>query len=425
MAPSFGPASRWGLDEDHRALQSRRDYQHRLHSFECGGKHLLHSGVRGPQHAFWGPVAAMELGTTENKKLLDAGKALLETDEEMVFGTASEMGQPRPKAQGRGKKAASSSSSGSASAGEADLLAQLKKSWLGSGTSAERKGAETGTHKKSRRFALIEKKKSGQTNSKEKTAEETVLAAAVQSGDPLHGLLALQLAESMRRGRSKKKKKDRSSSSSSASSQRGSSSSSGSSDSVRGEKGHSRAVHNYRKEGKKKFKHPLRHVRRYVKSIEEELGAQDKPFRITDMNRKIHFGKQQNLKRCHYLCSTILEYLLKEEPQKAALQTVLALQAMHQAAIDGSWEVAWLLTHTADPYKQKIFGGDPSSLQHVTSYLRSMNDLAKNTESLKKKGSGKGLEDDQAGKENPGSSKGRGKQKHGKDKDKDKTTSEG
>lgn len=153
----------------------------------------------------------------------------------------------------------------------------------------------------------------------------------------------------------------------------------------------------------------------------EDLGAQDKPYRITDLNKKIHFGKQQNLKRCHYLCATILEYLLKEQPRKAALQTVLAMQAMRQAAIDGSWEVAWLLTHMEDPYRQRIFGGDPSSLQHVTSYLRSMNDLAKNTEALRKKGSGKGQDDDQSSKDPPAKGKGKRNSKE-KDKDKEKTS---
>lgn len=41
------------------------------------------------------------------------------------------------------------------------------------------------------------------------------------------------------------------------------------------------------------------------------------------------------------------------------LQCVLNLQAAHQAALDGSWDVAWMLTHIKEPFKAKQFGGDP------------------------------------------------------------------
>ena len=369
------------------------------------------------------PVPPMEL-EEDGKILLTLGTSALESDEDMVFGTASDPAQPKPKPPR--KRIESSGSSESGSAGDAGMVEELRKAWLGTGSGVEKtKGEKTEEFQgsgrtKSKRFALIEKKSHHlSSSSRDKKAQQTVLAAAVKSGDPLHGLLALQLAESMKRGRNRHRKCSRSGSSSSDDSKSSRSSSDSSRDSMKGEKGHARAVHNYRKAGKRKFRRPLRHVRRFVKSIEEDLGAQDKPFRITDLNRKIHFGKQQNLKRCHYLCSTILEYLLKEEPHKAALQTVLALQAMHQAAIDGSWEVAWLLTHQEDPFRQRIFGGDPASLQHVTSYLRSMNDLAKNTESLRRKGAGKGQDEEQVGKDQNSKSRGKG-QKGNKEKEKDK-----
>ena len=44
-----------------------------------------------------------------------------------------------------------------------------------------------------------------------------------------------------------------------------------------------------------------------------------------------------------------------------------------------------MLTHIEEPFKVKQFGGDPASLQYVTSYLKSMSELARNTEALKKK----------------------------------------
>lgn len=57
-----------------------------------------------------------------------------------------------------------------------------------------------------------------------------------------------------------------------------------------------------------------------------------------------------------------------------------------------------MLTHCPDPFQRQMFGGDPSSLQHATSYLKSMHELAKTTESLRRKGGGKG-EADQSDKE--------------------------
>ena len=76
---------------------------------------------------------------------------------------------------------------------------------------------------------------------------------------------------------------------------RSSSQSSSSSESDRGadrsSRGHAKAVRNYQDSKKRMFRDPVTYIRRYIKSIEEELGAQDKPFRITDYNKKIFWGK--------------------------------------------------------------------------------------------------------------------------------------
>lgn len=137
----------------------------------------------------------------------------------------------------------------------------------------------------------------------------------------------------------------------------------------------------------------LHYVKKYVRGIQHDLGAEDKPFRVVDYTKKINFGKQRNLQRCHYLFGVVLEHLLKEDYAKAALQVTLCLQALHQASIDSDWQIAWLLTHVADPFERKLWGGDATSLQHVTAYVRSMHDLARNTESLRRKGQGKGDDD--------------------------------
>lgn len=167
----------------------------------------------------------------------------------------------------------------------------------------------------------------------------------------------------------------------------------------------------------------VKYVKRYIRDLEEELGAQDRPFRVTDHNRRIHFGKAQDLKRAHFLVGTILEMLLKEDYHKAALQAVLVLQSMHQAALDSSWEVAWLITHQPDPFKPRVFGGDAGSLEHVTSYLKSMSELAKNTEQLRRKGTSKGDQEENQQKDQ-GKGKGKNHAKRDKEKEKEKQQSE-
>ena len=182
-------------------------------------------------------------------------------------------------------------------------------------------------------------------------------------------------------------------------------------------KGHSRAVKDYQGSKKKMFRNPVKHVKRYVHSLQEELGAQEKPFRLVDYNRRIQWGKHRSLQRCHYLVSVILEELLREEPERAARRAVLTLQALHQTSLDnGSWQIGWLLTHVEDPFEKKLFGGGPQSLQHVTSYLKSMSELAKTTQNLRGKGFGKGDQEEQEpnreGKGNKRSQKGKDKNKY-------------
>ena len=359
----------------------------------------------------------MKLATDPKALLIEGRNALESGDDDLQFASAVEI----QKGKSRRKKQEETSSSSSSEEDEMDPLAALRKSWLGDGTGSGRKQKKTGKDdsRRSRRFALIEKKKKKkESENEDDSTAKAVLKAAASSGDPLHGLLALQLSQSMRKSsRGKKGKKAKAASSASHSEASEAETSSSESSGERG-RGHAKAVRSYRKSGRKKFRHPLRYVRRYVRGIEEELGAQDRPFRITDHNRKISFGKQQNLKRAHYLVGTILEMLLKEEYNKAALQAVLVLQAMHQCALDQSWEVAWLLTHQEDPFRARVFGGDPDSLQHVTGYLKSMSELAKNADQLRRKGSSKGENDEQ---QKDGKGKGRGKQK---DKDREKPQTE-
>lgn len=364
--------------------------------------HHLVSGV---------PFEAMKLGAS-NSDLLKLGGEMLQSEGELTFASLSD---PVKAAQKKKKaKQRTPSSSEESSSEEEDIFQSLRKSWLEDGIGKGKPKKEEsenpvdrGTQK---RFALLEKKKSKSSSAVGAEAQEALLQAAIAKGDPLQGLMALQLAQSLRkkdRGRGRHRR------SRSSSSGRDSTSSSSSDRAAGSSKGHQKAVDAYQKAGKRMFSEPLRHVRRYVREMEKELGAEDRPWRVADYNRRISWKNQKGLQRCHYLVSVILEHLLRREPEKAALQTVLTMQSIHQASLDnGDWQIAWMLTHVEDPFQRRLFGGDAGALQHVTSYLRSMNELAKTTDNLKKKGAGKGDGDDQEKEK-----EGKGKKKHGKGKD--------
>ena len=372
--------------------------------------HHLVSGV---------PFEVMRL-LASNGELMKLGGDALQSEGELTFASLSDA--PKTTAKKKTKKAITSSSD-EGSSEDGDMFQSLRKSWLGDGIEKGKPRREGSTSTKqrtrSKRFALLEKKKSKSSGLADRETQDALLQAAIAKGDPLQGLMALQLAqvlEKKKRGRGRRAR-DRSSSSVESSS-----SSDNSSPLASSSKGHQKAVDAYQKAGRRMFAQPLRHVRRYVKEMERELGAEDRPWRVVDYNRKISWRNQKGLQRCHYLVGIILEYLLRQEPEKAALQTVLTLQSIHQASLDnGDWQIAWMLTHVEDPFQRRFFGGDAGALQHVTSYLRSMNELAKTTDNLKKKGAGKGEgEDHEERKEGKGKKKnGQGKDsKEGKEKDK-------
>eukprot|EP00435_Cladocopium_sp_Y103_P036462 s368_g9.t1 len=369
--------------------------------------HHLVSGV---------PFEVMKLAAG-NGELMKLGGDALQSEGELTFASLSEA--PKIAARKKTKKAATSSSEESSSE-DGDMFQNLRKSWLGDGTGkgkSKRDGSTSPVQRsRSKRFALLEKKRSKSSASADQDAQDALLQAAIAKGDPLQGLMALQLAQVLEK--KKKRRRGHRRRSRSSSSAESSSSSSSSSPLASSSKGHQKAVDAYQKAGRRMFAEPLRHVRHYVKEMEKELGAEDRPWRVVDYNRKIAWKNQKGLQRCHYLVGVILEYLLRREPEKAALQTVLTLQSIHQASLDnGDWQIAWMLTHVEDPFQRRLFGGDAGALQHVTSYLRSMNELAKTTDNLKKKGAGKGDSEDLGEKkEGKGRKKGKGKDnKEGKD----------
>jgi hypothetical protein len=169
------------------------------------------------------------------------------------------------------------------------------------------------------------------------------------------------------------------------------------------------------------FRKPLRYVKLYVKEVEKELGAEDRPYKLSEYGRKVQWGKRRSLQRCHFMLSEILTRLLKGQVEKAALQTVLCLRSIHQAAIDGTWDIAWLLTHLPDPWTKPQWGGSAEELGYVTSYLKSMAELNKNAE--KARFSAQGSADRGEGEAAVPPKKGKGKGKS-RDKEKDKPKEE-
>ena len=366
-----------------------------LASIEVEGKHFCLVEARASQVRL-GPSAEGEdvvLLETDKKALARAAETLLSSEEELVYATASEPVQLEPaktsKQKGHRDPSLSSSSSASGSSSEEeDPVSLMRKKWLGEDTGKEKKSKDRRKSSRrrrshSRRFALISKSRGRKKSREERTVQEELLKAVSSSKDPLQGLLALQIAQSMGKEKKDKKGRRRRAKDRSASSSRSSSSSTSSSSSKA--RGHARAVENMEANRKKMFKHPIRYVKKYMKSIEKEMGAEDRAFRVTDYTRRINFGKQRNLARCHHLFGIVLEMLLREDYAEAALQVTLCLQALHQAAIDSDWTVAWLLTCTQDPYEKKQWGGDATALQHVTAYVRSMQDLSKSSEQLRRK----------------------------------------
>ena len=235
----------------------------------------------------------------------------------------------------------------------------MKKNWLGSGTGTggTKPKDRSRERDRSKRFALIERGRDKKEDESSGLKEADIMKLVSGTKDLLHGLLALQLAQNLSRSQKKKKTKKnrhhRSTSSSASGSTSESSSSSSETGSCSRTRGRAKAISDLQATKRKMFRRPLKYMKRYVRSIERELGAQDKPFRIVDYTPRISFGKQRNLQRCHHLFGIVLEFLLKEQYEKAALQTTLCLQALHQAAIDSVWTTAWLLTHTPDPYEKR------------------------------------------------------------------------
>ena len=346
-------------------------------TFSLDGKTYFLAEVRKHQLQAFHDGECLDLAL-EVSALLTKGKALVESDEDVTYATASDTQQiPQPGRVRREKPDPASSNSSSSE--ESDLeatLGKLKKNWLGEDT---RSGKESGKPKEKGRYPLLtEAKSSKASGSKESPMQEALMKSLKKGGDPLQTLVAMQMMEKFE----KKRRNRRSRSHSSSRSSSGSTTSRSSSPRRHRTKGHAKAIEDYQASRKRMRRKPLRYIKQYIKEVEEELGVEGgKAYTLHDFGRKISWAKQRSLQRMHYLLSEILTLLLQKKYERAGLQTMLGLRALHQTALDqGDWSLSWLLTHLPNVWDRKQWGGSAEELANVASYLRSMEDLNKNAE---------------------------------------------
>eukprot|EP00434_Breviolum_minutum_P009896 symbB.v1.2.008720.t1/scaffold545.1/size189104/5 len=227
------------------------------------------------------------------------------------------------------------------------------------------------------KFPLLAEAKKDKASSSRDLTEEALLKSIQQTSDPLQAMLAMQIADRLEKNRRRRKSSKSSHSSRSDSSR---SSRSHSQERYR-QRGHAKAIENYRASRRRMRKRPLKYVKQYVQEVEEELGVDNgKPYNLHDMGRRVSWGKQKSLQRTHYILSEVLT-LLKKKYEQATLQTMLGLRAIHQTALDqGDWSLSWLLTHLPNVWDRKQWGGSAEELGNVAAYLRSMEELNKSAE---------------------------------------------
>ena len=158
-------------------------------------------------------------------------------------------------------------------------------------------------------------------------------------------------------------------------------------------------------------RNPVKHIRRYVKDVEDFLGVgRDGAYVLTDYTKKLAWGKQRTLMRYHFALSDLLQTILKGKLELAGLKVTQLLRATHQASLDqGDWRTAWLLLDLPDPMERPRFGGETQQLELVASYVTAM-------ANLEKKGR---WQPSRSNEEDPGQGKGKGKRKGKRSGEKD------
>ena len=321
----------------------------------------------------------------EIQELVEKGQSKLHSDSDLHFLSA---GESPPRATRKAKAKAgrsshppgsSSSSSSSEEGGSADedlskTLKLMEKSWLVEGTGGGREDSRKKKSSDSKRHSLLKRSR----DKKDKAGtdmQKLVLKSLEQEKDPLKAWMTMQMMKEIGRKKSRSPSRKRGSSIDSNSS---------ASDHQLRRTSAAKAIDNYEASKRRMKRRPLKYVRKYVKAVERELGAEGRPYRISEIGKRINFGKQKTLQRVHYMLAETLELMLAEKWERATSQMVLNLKCVHQTVIDqGDFSVSWMLCQLPDVFSKQRFGGDAEELSHVTAYLKSMTDLEKNAEKIR------------------------------------------
>lgn len=385
-----------------RVLSSELEGKNELSSFTAGGQSFIL--VEGDNQRIRKECGVVHrLLEVEAKIIMEKGVGMLQ-QESLQFVTASEdMTEP-----GRSSKEAERTllgnpmESDSEEAGESEdfdheqlfkMLSRAQKLRQGKASSSEK---QKGEHSKGKSgYPLLEgrRSRSEAPDGLDKILEMAMSSRAKASDLDVSALVQMEILKELRGRKKDRKPLTREDiSEGSVSSDSASSSSSHHKERL---KGAGRALKAFRKGKREMRRNPLKHVRRYIKEVEENLGAnRDTPYLLSDYSRKLVWGKQRTLQRIHFATSEILQTLLRGRHEQAALQLTQLLRATHQCCLDqGSWQTAWLLMDMVDPLDRPKFGGEPQDLEVVSSYLRAMQELEKRSRQSQdndEAGSGKG-----------------------------------
>jgi hypothetical protein len=124
-------------------------------------------------------------------------------------------------------------------------------------------------------------------------------------------------------------------------------------------------------------RNPERIIEEYVARARETLGVSaGQAWALTDLNRRMSWGRHKGLQRMHYMLAEVFERLDQKGPLEAQSLVAQCLKAVHQACLDdGDWKTAWLLTTLRDPLRREKFGGSERELEIISSYSRAMEEL--------------------------------------------------
>ncbi len=319
--------------------------------------------------------------------ILDRSQELLHSETLQFVSASEDLGVPQRSnldvERGLLKQALNSDSeeSGESEEEEPDevlrLLSKAKKVKHEKATGSD-KPKEKEERKRSRYTLLEKKEKADETTTGLDHLVEAMKESMVLGSQKLD-LTSLVQMEMLKELRGKQRRNKSSRSSRSDKSQSSDADSSSSSQAREKLKGAGKALKAFRRGKKEMRKNPLKHVKRYIKEVEEQLGANhNTPYQLSDYSKRISWGKMKSLQRVHFAASEILQTVLKGRSELAALQLTQLLRATHQCCLDqGSWQTAWLLMDMVDPLERQKFGGEIQEIERVASYVRAMQDLEK------------------------------------------------